>query len=119
MKIALHPIAGLIRRHGTQFEHEQARPADPSSPWKPDNSIATGNSIVGVIQQMQPVNDRDIPDGHTRSIAILVVDKGNTFPKPGDHIKDTQNIWRIQTILPIGKTRGDTLVEAIMIGQGG
>jgi hypothetical protein len=48
-----------------------------------------------------------------------MINKGDAVPRPGDHIQDDQNTWRIQTILPIGKSHGDTLVEAIMIGQGG
>lgn len=118
MKTALQPIAGLIRRHGTLFRHKRARSAHPSSPWKLDNQSISSKPIMGVLQQTMPVNDRDIPDGQIRSIAVLMIDKGHLIPRPGDHIKDDQNTWRIQTILPIGKSRGDTLVEAIMIGQG-
>ncbi|MDC1115256.1 hypothetical protein OAT37_00730 [Alphaproteobacteria bacterium] len=119
MKTALQPIAGLIRRYGTHFHFRKAPPPHPAAPWKPEQQTASSKTVIGVIQQVQPVRDNDIPDGHTRSIAILMINKGDAVPRPGDHIQDDQNTWRIQTILPIGKSRGDTLVEAIMIGQGG
>lgn len=119
MKTALQPMAGLIRRYGTHFQFHKAKAGHLSTPWKPAIQNMAAKTMIGVIQQMQPVRDSDIPDGQTRCIAILLISKGDAIPRPGDHIQDDQNTWRIQTILPIGKSRGDTLVEAIMIGQGG
>jgi hypothetical protein len=119
MKIALQPMAGLIRRYGTHFHFYKAKAGRLATPWKPVSQQTAAKTMIGVIQQMQPVRDSDIPDGQTRCIAILMINKGDAIPRPGDHVQDDQNTWRIQTILPIGKSRGDTLVEAIMIGQGG
>jgi len=48
-----------------------------------------------------------------------VIDGGITVPAPGDYLEADNSRWRIQTILPIGKSRGSHLVEAVLTGQGG
>lgn len=119
MKIALHPIARLVRRHGRQFRYVAAAEAHSVQPWKPAEATASAILIKGLIQQRIPVRDADIPDGQTRGIAILLIEGEQDTPSPGDFLEADGSRWRIQTILPIGKSRNARLIEAILIGQGG
>ena len=119
MKIALHPIARLVRRHGRVFRVSAATEAQTDQPWKPADATAPATLIKGLIQQRIPVRDADLPDGQTRGIAILLIEGDQDTPIPGDFLEADGSRWRIQTILPIGKSREARLIEAILIGQGG
>jgi hypothetical protein len=119
MKTVLSPIARLVRRFGTSFIHSPAVSARKNQPWKPGATSDHTIEIKGLIQQFIPVRDSDLPDGQVRSVAILVIDGGITVPAPGDYLEADNSRWRIQTILPIGKSRGSHLVEAVLTGQGG
>ena len=119
MKIALHPIARLVRRHGRAFRYVAAAEAHSTQPWKPAEATAPIIHIKGLIQQRIPVRDADLPDGQTRGIAILLIEGDQDTPSPGDFLEADGSRWRIQTILPIGKSRDARLIEAILIGQSG
>ena len=119
MKTVLSPIARLVRRFGTKFSHSSAVSAHQNKPWKPKLETNPTKDITGLIQQLIPVNDPDLPDGQTRAIAILVIDGSQTLPVPGDYLEADHSRWRIQTILPIGKSRGSHMLEAVLTGQGG
>lgn len=117
MRSTLLPIIRLIRRHGQNLTLERAAPASLQRPWRTVDHTPSGQTLKGVVQ-MHPANaDSSVPEGGLRGIAVLVVDKPQVMPSPGDYLSVNQGRWRIQTVLTVGKHQESTIIEAILAGQ--
>ncbi len=118
MLISTKPIMSLIKTYGTSVEHYPAASPNQKAPWTPANQTTAPAKLRGILQRITADNDRDLPDGTLKAVMVLLIEKNQSQPKPGDQIKTEQQSWRITTILPILSDRHNAIVEAIITSIG-
>lgn len=118
MKFNVSPITRLIARYGTEINIINNPGPDPRAPWQPADQIVTLIRTKGLIQEMKPVSDPDLPAGSIRAVAIIELLKNYRQPRPGDRLSALDRHWRIETILPVVSHRGVKLVEVVITSAG-
>ncbi len=118
MLISTKPIMSLIKTYGMTAEHYPAASPNQTTPWIPNAETNAPTKLRGILQRVTADNDRDLPDGTLKAVMVLLIEKNQSQPKPGDQIKTEQQSWRITTILPILSDRNNSIVEAIITSIG-
>ncbi len=118
MLISTKPIMSLIKTYGMNAEHYPAAAPNKATPWIPSAKTDAPIKLRGILQRVTADNDQDLPDGTLKAVMVLLIEKNQSQPKPGDQIKTDQQSWRITTILPILSDRHNSIVEAIITSIG-
>ena len=108
-------VTSLITTYGVEIRHVRRPEADAQSPWKVSNSGA-GQPVIfkGLIQRLKADQRDRLPEGGIKAVMIILLDKGQKSPQPGDELKVEGVGWRAATVLPLSERRASRLMEVMV-----
>lgn len=118
MKVDIYPLARLIAQHGADIRVVATPEINREKPWQTETGTQSEITVKGLIQQLSPLTDSDLPHGSIKGIVVMILPASNALPLPGNKVYALDRRWSIETIMPISRHRGMALVEAVLISSG-
>lgn len=114
------PVLSLINKHGVILKHHPLPSSVRGKPWQINQNNGVSYQLKGLLQQIQPADHADLPEGSVQAVAVLAIPTLQPTPRPGDNLTMDDRHWRVKTVLPLVSNRRQRLVEAVVtsIGEG-